>query len=224
MSSKAVAALRAFIALAVISLIAVLLLAGGDNAQAQNDEGVVSNLHLSSDSPGELTISWDRPSPAPDDYRIVWAREDLDFPSWRAANEANRGNEYPGGDRTSITLTGLTKGAVFKVMVRARYASGGDNDGPWSGPWTDERTAGIKETPPPPTATAVPTAVPTPSSEEKGDQRGKGGEDQTDRGTRTTNNAATGKPSISGAEYVYMVPAVLRGTPRTLGDASTDSP
>ena len=119
-----------------ISVIAVILL-GAMTAQAQS--GAVPNLQLSSASPGALTISWDAPDPAPSDYRIIWAKQDLDFPSYKAANEANRGNEYPGGTETSITLTGLAGGETFKARMRARYTSGGQNNGSWSGPWTGHR-------------------------------------------------------------------------------------
>ena len=130
---------------AVIAVIAVLLL-GGMTAQAQN--GAVPNLRLSSASHGQLTIAWDAPEPTPSDYRIIWAKQGLDFLSYSATNEANRGNEYPGGDKTSITLTGLTGGDTFKVRARTRYTSGGDNDGTWSGPWTATATARVKDNPP----------------------------------------------------------------------------
>ena len=111
-------------------------------------------LQLSSTNPGELTISWDAPDPAPSDYRVIWAKQDLDFPSYKAANEANRGNEYPGGTETSITLTGLAKGETFRAQMRARYTSGGQNDGPWSGPLTEIVTTRVKDDPP-----AAPTGL-----------------------------------------------------------------
>ena len=116
-------------------------------AQAQS-QGEVPNPRLSSTSPGELTISWDAPDPAPSDYRIVWAKQDLGLPSYKDANEANRGNEYPGGTETSITLTGLAKGETFRAKMRARYISGGQNNGSWSGPWTDTVTARVQDNPP----------------------------------------------------------------------------
>ena len=132
-------------------MIAVILM-GVMTAQAQS--GAVPNLLLSSASPGELTISWTKPNPAPSDYRVIWAKQDLDFPSYKAANEANRGNEYPGGTETSITLTGLAKGETFRAQMRARYTSGGDNNGAWSGPWTDTVTTRVKDDPP-----AAPTGL-----------------------------------------------------------------
>ena len=127
---------------------AAILLLGGTTAQAQNDQGALPNLRLSSASPGTLTISWDAPDPAPSDYRVIWAREDLGFLSYKNSNEANRGNEHPRGSARSITLTGLTGGEIFKVRARTRYTSGGNNNGPWSGPWTDTVAARVKNDPP----------------------------------------------------------------------------
>ena len=143
---------------AAISVIAVILL-GAMAAQAQSDNGAVPNLRLSSAGPGELTISWDAPDPAPSDYRVNWAEQSLGFLSYKNSNEANRGNEYPSGEKRSITLTGLTKGETFRVMARARYTSGGRNNGPWSGPWTDTVTARVKDDPPPPPPPAAPTGL-----------------------------------------------------------------
>ena len=138
--------------LTALAMSAAILLLGGTTAQAQIDQGAVPNLRLSSTASGTLTITWDAPNPAPSDYRIVWAKQDLGFLSYKNSNEANRGNEYPGGNATSITLTGLTKGATFKVKARTRYTSGGNNNGPWSGPWTATTTTRVNDDPP-----AVPT-------------------------------------------------------------------
>ena len=134
--------------LTVLAMSAAILLLGGMTAQAQSDQGAVPNLRLSSAASGTLTITWDAPNPAPSDYRIVWAKQDLGFLSYKNSNEANRGNEYPGGNATSITLTGLNKGATFKVKARTRYTSGGNNNGPWSGPWTATITTRVNDDPP----------------------------------------------------------------------------
>ena len=129
---------------AVLAVATALILIS-TTTQAQASNGAVPNLQLSSASPGELTIAWDAPDPTPSDYRLIWAEQSLDFLSYKNSNEANRGNEYPSGSERSITLTGLTKGFTFKVKSRARYTSGGDNDGAWSGPWTDTVTARVKD-------------------------------------------------------------------------------
>ena len=98
----------------------------------------VTNLRLSSDASGELTITWDAPSSAPADYRVAWARADLSWLSWDASDETHRGSSYPGGADTSLTLTGLTGGETYRARMRSRY-NPGTSDGR-SGPWTDEAT------------------------------------------------------------------------------------
>ena len=115
---------------------------GPPTAPAGAAAGTVPEVRLASDAAGELTISWDAPASAPSDYRVMWAEASLDYLSWKADNEATRGNSYPEGSVTSLTLTGLTEGAEYKVRVRSRYRSGGPN-GPWSGPWTDETTGQV---------------------------------------------------------------------------------
>ena len=139
--------------IAALLAVTTALILISTTAQAQS-QGEVPNLQLSSASPGVLTITWDTPDPAPSDYRVIWAKQDLGFPSYKDANEANRGNEYPGGTETSITLTGLAKGETFKARMRARYTSGGQNNGSWSGPWTDTVTARVQDNPP-----AAPTGL-----------------------------------------------------------------
>ena len=117
-------------------------------------DGSISGLALSSDDAGTLTIRWEAASPAPSDYRVSWAPVGQDYLSWNAANEAARGSEYPGGGETTLTLTGLTRGAEFKVRMRARYNAGEHAADPWSGPWTDEATRRVMGDPP-----AAPTGL-----------------------------------------------------------------
>ena len=138
------------------ALVAGLAVFGGGTVQADPVPGEVTNLRLSSGAPGELTITWDAPSDAPGDYRVSWARADLSWLSWNASNETHRGNSYPGGAGTSLTLTGLTGGERYKVRMRSRY-NPGTSEGR-SGPWTDERRQRVTAAA---TATAVPTAAPT---------------------------------------------------------------
>ena len=142
--------------------LAILLLAAGtfitDGTMlpvlAQQEEGAISNLSLASNSPGQLVISWDTPSPSPSDYRVSWARQDLGFLSYRYDNEAHRGNEYPAGDVTSLTLTDLSPGVEYKVMMRSRYNKGQYSERPWSGPWSAEATQRVQGPPP-----AAPTGL-----------------------------------------------------------------
>ena len=128
------------------ALIAGLTVFGGGTVQADTVPGEVINLRLSSDAPGELTITWDAPSDAPADYRVVWARDDLSYLSWDASDETHRGSSYPDGADTSLTLSGLTGGETYKARMRSRY-SPGTSDG-WSGPWTDTGIQRVRSDPP----------------------------------------------------------------------------
>ena len=100
--------------------------------QVQQDDGAISALTLTSDTPGTLDVSWDAPTgAAPTDYRVNWARSGEDYPSWTD----NTANLHP--TTTSQQLTGLDEGVEYKVRVRARYHDGADADSPWSGPWAE---------------------------------------------------------------------------------------
>ena len=126
-SLASLATFRNLALIAALLAVTTALTLVSTTAQAQS-QGEVPNLQLSSASPGVLTITWDASDPAPSDYRIVWAKQGLGFLSYKNSNEANRGNEYPGGTETYITLTGLAGGETFKARMRARYTSGGDNN------------------------------------------------------------------------------------------------
>ena len=105
--------------------------------QVQQDDGSISALTLTSDTPGVLDVSWDAPTgAAPTDYRVNWARSDEDYPPWTD----NTANHHP--TTTSQQLTDLDEGVEYKVRVRARY-----HDGPWSGPWA-EATRQVASQPP----------------------------------------------------------------------------
>ena len=106
-------------------------------AQAQAANGAMTGVTLTSGSPGTLTVSWNTPSPAPTDYRLRWAPVGSDHLSWKNTNETDRGNAYPAGDATSLTLSGLSEGTEFKVQARARYHKGEHKSSPWSGPWAE---------------------------------------------------------------------------------------
>ena len=59
-------------AAAVLLVAAALLIFLQSQAEAQGNDKATSNLALSSPNPGELVITWDAPSNAPDDYRLIW--------------------------------------------------------------------------------------------------------------------------------------------------------
>ena len=155
-------------------LVASVLLLGGavalgsgwvSPAQAQDPDGTIDNLSLSSPDSGQMVISWDQPALKPTDYRVAWAPSDQDYLSYAEANTSDRGNAYPdadpdtdadpntGIDRNTNTLTltvnDLVPGAEYKVRVRARYYDGDNEDSPWSGPWSAEATVTISSPPQP---------------------------------------------------------------------------
>ena len=62
---------------------------------AQEERGSIPGLVLSSNAPGELAVSWE----TPDQPRTTGSpgRRRTGYPSWRDANEDDRGNAYPEG-------------------------------------------------------------------------------------------------------------------------------
>ena len=57
-------------------------------AQAQDNTSVISNLTLTSETPGAITATWNRPGQSPTDYRVNWAKSDEEYPSWTSATAA----------------------------------------------------------------------------------------------------------------------------------------
>ena len=112
--------------LVALVALAVLIATATFSSQlfAQSPPGTISGLTLTSNNPGELVVSWDIPSETPSDYRISWAPSDEPHASWKAANTSTKGNSYPAGTSTSLTLTGLPEGEIYKVRMRARYNAG----------------------------------------------------------------------------------------------------
>ena len=118
----------------------------------QQDDGSISALTLTSDSPGVLDVSWDAPTgAAPTDYRVNWARSGEGYPSWTD----DTANHQP--TTTSQQLTDLDEDVEYKVRVRARYHDGADAENPWSGPWAEatrqvaaQRSLGVRSADDPP--------------------------------------------------------------------------
>ena len=138
-------------------LIAALLLVAGlvlsvsglaGTAQGQAESGAIPSLTLDSNEPGQLVITWQAPDPAPTDYRIIWAHTSLDYLSYKDSNEAERGNVYPAGGVTTLTLNNLTPGDDYKVQLRARYYNADRSVHERSGPWTATATKRVKNHPP----------------------------------------------------------------------------
>ena len=130
-------------------------------AQAQDANGAINGLALSSDSPGTLVASWDMPSPAPSDYRVDWAKSGERYQSYKV----DEGHVYPEGSLTTVTITDLEAGAEYKVRMRARYNQGEHANSPWSGPWAEARLAVAAEPEPTAEPTAEPTEEPEPTAE-----------------------------------------------------------
>ena len=106
-------------ALALLIVGSALLLLLNQPAEAQQDDKATSNLAVTSPNPGELVITWDAPSNAPDDYRVTWKKSDGKWASYKNANTVDGGNAFPTG--TSHTVTGLEEGTEYSGRVRARY-------------------------------------------------------------------------------------------------------
>ena len=163
-SLRKIAPLAALVALA--TLVALLIThAPSVPAMAQAERGAIPSLALASSEPGQMVITWETPDPAPTDYRIRWTPEGEAYPSYRDANQADRGNSYPGNGQTELTLTGLTSGAEYRVQARARYNDGEHADAPWAGPWREGAVtvAGGEEPESTPAPTPTPTPAPTPA-------------------------------------------------------------
>ena len=138
-------------------LVAVIALIGSGLAgttQAQGTSGVIPSINLDSNEAGQLIITWETPEQEPTDYRLMWANTNLGFPSYKNPNEAERANEYPLGDVTTITLNNLTPGDSYKVKIRSRYYNADRSVRESSGPWTSTATQRVKDHPP-----AAPTGL-----------------------------------------------------------------
>ena len=138
-------------------LVAIIALIGSGltgTTQAQGTSGVIPSINLDSNEAGQLIITWATPEQAPTDYRIRWANTNLGFPSYSAANEPERGNEYPLVDVNTLTLSDLTPGDSYKVQIRSRYYNADRSVRESSGPWTATTTQRVKNHPP-----AAPTGL-----------------------------------------------------------------
>ena len=95
------------ILIAALLLVASMTFIGSGmagSAQAQGASNAIPSINLTSDTPGEIEVSWTAPSLAPSDYRLSWTPDGEAYPSYKDANQADRGNTYPEGDQTSLTL------------------------------------------------------------------------------------------------------------------------
>ena len=155
----------AFIAaFALLLLIAAVTLLLHRPAEAQVNDKAVGNVSVSSPNPGELSVRWDAPSDAPDDYRVTWKKSSGKWTSYKDDNTVDGGNAFPTG--TSHTATGLEEGTEYSVRVRARYHDGNGNVEE-SGPWSTSVEITVAAQPPPP-PTEEPTEEPSPPAKPTG--------------------------------------------------------
>ena len=142
---------RLSILIAALLLVAAMVLSVSGlagTAQGQAGSGAIPSVALVSNEPGQLVITWQAPDPAPTDYRIIWTHTSLDYLSYKDSNEAERGNVYPVGGVTTLTLNDLTPGENYKVQIRARYYNADRSVHERSGPWTATATKRVKNHPP----------------------------------------------------------------------------
>ena len=118
------------------------------SAQAQNADGAITGLTLTSTTAGTLTVSWDAASPVPTDYRIDWAKSGEDYQSWKVDD----GHVYTAETVTTTTITDLGHDTEYKIRMRARYYRGEHEGKSWGGPWATATT----------TVAGEPAETPTP--------------------------------------------------------------
>ena len=170
-----------------LALVAALLLAvpllfhAGSPVHAADKD--VTGVTVTSPNPGQLSISWDTPSDAPDDYRVTWKKSSGKWTSSKKANTVQGGNAFPTG--TSHSVAGMEEGTAYKVRVRARYHDGNGNVRK-SGPWSAAREVTVSATPPPP---------------KKGAEQGEGDSNQ----GRSTNPPAKPTGLLTGASHDTVI-------------------
>ena len=125
--------------------------------QAQESNGAITGLTLTSDAPGTLTVSWDNASPTPTDYRVDWAKSDEGYKSWKV----DEGHNYPAPSATTATITDLDHDTEYKIRMRARYYKGEHMGSSWGGPWAEATITVAGE--PAETPTPEPSPEPTPA-------------------------------------------------------------
>ena len=81
--------------LILLILATVLSLDGQPAVQAQDDQGAIGNLSVSSPDPGQLVAAWSAPSETPTDYRVRWAPTGQDYLSYSEDNTQNAAARTP---------------------------------------------------------------------------------------------------------------------------------
>ena len=135
------------------------------SAQAQNADGAITGLTLTSTTAGTLTVSWNAASPTPTDYRVDWAKSTEDYQSWKVDD----GHVYTAETVTTTTITDLGHDTEYKIRMRARYYRGEHEGKSWGGPWATATTTVAGE----PAETPTPEPVQQPPKEEPVQQQSR---------------------------------------------------
>ena len=112
--------------------------------QAQGNNGAITGLTLTSDTPGTLTVSWNPASPTPTDYRVDWAKTGENYTSWKV----DARHVYPAETAMTATITDLEHDTEYKIRMRARYYTDQHKARPWGGAWA-KATLQVKGNPQP---------------------------------------------------------------------------
>ena len=132
-------------AAALLLVAAALLIFLQPSLEAQGNDKATSNLAVSSPNPGELAITWDAPTDAPDDYRVTWKKSDGKWHSYKRANTVDGGNAYP---HRHVPHGDRPEGGNRIPGAGARPLLHDDNGNlEQSGPWSDAVEITISATP-----------------------------------------------------------------------------
>ena len=190
----------------------------------------ISELTLSSERIGYLTIEWSPPDPVPDCYLINWAEDGQAFaprddPYWNYCTNS----EY--GTREGFGASIVDAGKTYQVRVRGEYRTG--ENGPWNGPWTETGVQRVRAEPP-----EAPTALRIASLGSAGVELGWSAPSHSsitgyqvfrdDTLLATTAGSATGHTDAApadGVAHVYAVAALSPdGDSHRSGEATLDAP
>ena len=172
------------------------------SAQAQNADGAIAGLTLTSTTAGTLTVSWDAASPTPTDYRVDWAKSTEDYKSWKV-DDGHKSTQTPAPrPRPSRTSDHDTE---YKIRMRARYYKGEHEGKSWGGPWA---TATI-------TVAGEPAETPTPEPVQEEESTTAAGTIE----TLTATDDDTGQLVLT-----WDPPAAPNATPRTTTSTGPRAP
>ena len=179
------------------------------SAQAQNADGAITGLTLTSTTAGTLTVSWDAASPTPTDYRVDWAKSTEDYQSWKVDD----GHVYTAETVTTTTITDLAHDTEYKIRMRARYYRGEHEGKSWGGPWATATTTVAGE----PAETPTPEPVQQPAKEDPVQQQSRDDPDPPAGTIDTLTAADDARPAPAHLDKPPSAKRRPHGLPRQLG-------